>query len=213
MEAGPKALPIIGLLSFLIGLTFAFETSMQLSKFGAKIYVIDALGVAMLRQIGPLIAAVVLAGRTGAAFAARIADMKLGGELDALEMVGVSPVQFLVLPRVLALVLVMPLITVYSDFLGVLGGLVITVSKLDMPAIGFWSQLRYSLHVTDLNVGIVKGVVYGLLIGLAGTWHGLKSERSSEGVGRAVSSAVVTGIASLIAADALFSPILKGLGL
>ena len=212
-EAGPKALPIIGLLSFLIEVTFAFETATQLRQFGAQIYVIAGIGVAVVRQIGPLIAAVVLAGRTGAAFAAHIGNMKLGGEIDALDMLGVSPVKFLVLPRLAALVLMMPFITLYSDLLGILGGLVITTTMLDIPATEFWVRLQSSISLTDVNVGIVKGLVFGILVGLAGTLHGLRSERSSVGVGRAVTSAVVTGIASLIVADALFSPILQNLGL
>lgn len=213
VEAGPKALPIIGLLSFLIGLTFAFETVTQLQRFGAQIYVIQALGLAIVRQIGPIIAAVVLAGRTGAAFAARIGDMKLGGEIDALELLGVSPVNFLVLPRVLALALIMPLITLYSDLLGILGGLFITVSKLNVPVIEFWVRLQQSLALKDVSVGIMKGIVFGVLIGVAGTLRGLQSERSPAGVGRAVTSAVVIGIASVIIADALFAPLLQRLQL
>jgi len=213
VEAGPKALPIIGLLSFLIGVTFAFETATQLRKFGAQIYVIDGVGVSVLRQIGPLIASVVLAGRTGAAFAAHIGNMKLGGEIDALEMLGVSPVTFLVLPRVSALVLMMPLITLYSDLLGILGGLVIAVPMLNIAATEYWVKLQTTLSLTDLNVGIFKGIVFGLLVALTGTLQGLRSERSSVGVGRAVTSAVVTGITAIIVVDALFAPILDNLGL
>jgi len=206
VAAGPQALPIVGLLSFVIGVTFAFQTILQLRDFGAQIYVINAVGLAVVREIGPLTAAVVLAGRTGAAFAARLGDMKLGGEIDALEMLGVSPVQFLVLPRVVALALMLPTITLYSDLLGVLGGLL-----LNIPAAEFWTRLTHAVTLTDLNVGIVKAILFGLLIGLAGTWRGLQSERSSAGVGRAVTSAVVTGITSIILADALFAPVLRNL--
>ncbi|MCL5097027.1 MAG: ABC transporter permease [Candidatus Omnitrophica bacterium] len=212
VEAGPKAMPIIGLLSFLIGVTFAFETATQLRQFGAQIYVIDGVGVAVVRQIGPIIAAVVLAGRTGAAFAAHIANMKLGGEIDALEMLGVSPITFLVLPRLAALFLMMPLITLYSDFLGILGGLIVTVSMINIPGIEFWDKLKTAVSLTDVNIGIVKGLVFGLLVGLSGTLHGLQSERSSLGVGHAVTAAVVVGITAIIIANALFSPILNNLG-
>lgn len=212
VEAGPKALPIIAFLSYLIGLTFAYEISRQLQRFGAATYVTEALGVAMVREIGPMVAAVVLAGRTGAAFAARIADMKLGGELDALEMLGVSPIEFLILPRVFALVLMMPVITLYSDFFGLAGGLTVAFFKLNIPAIGFWVTLQSSVHLTDVIVGVIKGVVYGSLVAVAGTLRGLQSERSPYGVGRATTSAVVTSIAAVITADALFSPILKDLG-
>ncbi|HEY3860522.1 MAG TPA: ABC transporter permease [Verrucomicrobiae bacterium] len=209
--AGPKALPIIGLLSFLIGLTFAYETSLQLQKFGADAFVVEALGLAVVRQCSPLIAALVLAGRTGAAFAARIANMKLGGELDALELTGVSPISYLVLPRVAALVLIMPLITLYSDLFGVLGGMVISVAKTGLSAAGFWVQLQGSVSLQDVLVGTLKGLVFGLVVALAGTLRGLQSERSSIGVGRAVTSAVVTGVAGIISADALLAPILKNL--
>ena len=212
VETGPKALPIIGLLSLLIGMTFAFETSAQLQKFGLQIYVIQGIGAAVLRQIGPLIAAVVLAGRTGAAFAAHTANMKLGGEIDALEMIGVSPVNFLVLPRLAALMLMMPLVTLYSDLCGILGGMAVAVFEMNIPLIEFWVRLQQAISLTDLEVGIVKSAVFAIVIGLAGTLRGLQSERSSLGVGRAVTSAVVSGIAGIIVADALFSPVLHRLG-
>lgn len=212
VETGPKALPIIGLLSLLIGMTFAFETSAQLQKFGLQIYVIQGIGAAVLRQIGPLIAAVVLAGRTGAAFAAHTANMKLGGEIDALEMIGVSPVNFLVLPRLAALILMMPLVTLYSDLCGILGGMVVAVFEMNIPLIEFWVRLQQAISLTDLEVGVVKSAVFAIVIGLAGTLRGLQSERSSLGVGRAVTSAVVSGIAGIIVADALFSPVLHRLG-
>lgn len=212
VEAGPKALPIIGMLSFLIGLTFAYETASQLQQFGAQIYVVAGLALAVVRQIGPIIAAVVLAGRTGAAFAAHIGNMKLGGEIDALEMLGVSPVSFLALPRLAAVVLMMPLLTLYADLLGILGGLSVTVAMLGIPVTEFWVKVQGAISITDVNVGIVKSLVYGVLIGLAGTLRGLQCERTSAGVGRAATSAVVTGIAAIIIADALFAPILQNLG-
>ena len=213
VEAGPNAFPIIGLLSFLIGLTFAYETSIQLRRFGLQFYMIGAAGNSIFREIGPLIAAILLAGRTGAAFAANIANMKLENEIDALEMIGISPVSFLVLPRLAALLLMMPVITLYSDLSGILGPLVISVGKLGIPVAGFLVQLQHAVSLTDVVVGLVKSLVFGVLIGLAGTLHGLQSERSSAGLGRAVTAAVVTGIAAILTADALFSPILNHLGL
>lgn len=213
VDAGPRALPIIGLLSFLIGITFAFESSIQLARFGLQNYVVQGIGGAVLRQIGPLIAAVLLAGRTGAAFAAHIANMKLSGEIDALEMLGVSPVNFLVLPRLIALILMLPLITLYSDALGLLGGMAIAVLKINITAVEFLHKLQHAVSMLDIEVGVIKSLVFAVIIGLAGTLRGLQSERSSDGVGHAVTSAVVTGIASIIVADALFSPILHRLGL
>lgn len=211
-EAGPKALPIIGLICFLVGLTFAYETSIQLRRFGLQFYMIGATGTSIFREIGPLIAAILICGRTGAAFAAHIANMKLGNEIDALEMVGVSPISFLVLPRIAALLLMMPLTTLYSDLCGMLGPLTIAVARLDVPVTGFLVQLQHSVSLTDVVVGLVKSIVFAVLIGLAGTLRGLQSEKSSAGLGRAVTSAVVTGIAAVLAADALFSPILEHLG-
>ncbi len=212
VEAGPKALPIIGLLSFLVGLTFAYETSIQLRRFGLQFYMIGAVGSSIFREIGPLIAAILVAGRTGAAFAANIANMKLGNEIDALEIAGVSPISFLVLPRLAALLLTLPFTALYSDLCGILGPLIIAVGKLDVPITGFLVQLQHSVSLTDVVVGLVKSVVFAVLIGLAGTLRGLQSEPTSTGLGRAVTSAVVIGIASILAADALFSPILEHLG-
>lgn len=212
IEAGPKALPIVGLLSFLVGLTFGYETSIQLRRFGLQFYMVNAAGTSIFRQIGPVIAAILLAGRTGAAFAAHIANMKLGNEIAALEMIGVSPVTFLVLPRLAALFFMLPLITLYSDFFGILGPLVIAVFKLNIPVDGFLIQLSNAISLSDFLIGVIKSFVFALLIGFAGTWHGLESERSSAGLGRSVTAAVVTGIAAVLTADALFSPVLEHLG-
>lgn len=213
VETGPRSLPIIGLLSFLVGLTFAYETSVQLWRFGLQFFMVGATGVSIFREIGPLIAAILLAGRTGAAFAAHIANMKLGNEIAALEMIGISPVSFLVLPRLAALLVMMPVITLYSDLCGILGPLVISVSKLHVPITGFLVQLQNAVSLTDVIVGLVKSVVFAVLIGLAGTLRGLQSEKSSSGLGRSVTAAVVTGIAAVLSADALFSPILNHLGI
>ena len=212
VEAGPKALPVVGMLSFMIGVTFAYETAQQLRDFGAQIYVINGIGLAVVRQIGPIIAAVVLAGRTGAAFAAHLGNMKLGGEIDALELLGVSPINYLVLPRLLALSLMMPLITLYADLLGILGGLLVTTSMLNIPATEFWVRLQNIVALTDINVGLVKSVFFGIVVALAGTLRGLQCERSAAGVGKATTSAVVTGITAIIIADALFAPIIDNLG-
>lgn len=213
VEAGPKALPIIGLLCFLIGVTFAYETSGNLVRFGLQDYVVQGVGASVVRQIAPLVASVVLAGRTGAAFAAHIANMNLSGEIDALEMLGVSPVNFLILPRLFALGLMLPMVTLYGDLLGILGGLSVTMVKIHMTATDFWGRLLDTLTVTDVVAGLIKTIVFAFLIGVAGTLCGLQSERTSVGVGRAVTSAVVIGIASVIVADAIFSPIFNRFGM
>ncbi|HVV02519.1 MAG TPA: ABC transporter permease [Verrucomicrobiae bacterium] len=212
VQAGPRAVPIVGLLSFLIGLVFAYETSAQLQRFGAQAFVINGLGVAVVREIGPILAAIVLAGRTGAAFAAHLGNMKLGGEIDALEVLGVSPVTFLVLPRLAALFFMMPMIALYADLLGILGGFVISVSMDGVTAAGFWVQLLAAVKLSNVLVGLVKAVVFGIVIGAAGTLRGLQCERTSAGVGLAATSAVVTGISAIIVADAIMAPIVHNLG-
>lgn len=212
VQAGPKALPLVSLLSFLVGVVFAFETSNQLRRFGAQIYVINALSVAVVRQIGPILAAVLLAGRTGAAFAAHLGNMKVNGEIDALQVLGVSPINFLVLPRLAALIWMMPMLALYADLFGILGGLFIALFKIHIPATEFWVQVQTTVTFTDIAIGLIKAVVFGVLIGFAGTLRGLQSERSSTGVGRATTSAVVTGIASILVANTLLSPIIDKLG-
>lgn len=208
VEAGPRALPIVGLLSFLFGVVFAYETISQLIHFGAQAFITSAMGLALVRQVGPVLSAIILAGRTGAAFAAHLGNMKLGGELDALEVLGISPITYLVLPRLAALLLMLPTIALYADLFGFLGGLTVAHIEMNMPPSEYWIQVKNSLSLEDLVVGSIKAAVFGAAIGLAGTLRGLQCERSSAGVGRAATSAVVTGITWLIIADAIFAFVL-----
>jgi len=163
--------------------------------------------------MGPMMAAVVLAGRTGAAFAATLGNMKVGEEIDALETLGISGVDFLVMPRIVALAVMMPLLALYANALGIIGGMVVAGSVLDIPASAYWIETQSIIDLSDVGSGLIKSLAFGLLIGLSGCLRGLQCERSAAGIGRATTSAVVTGILLIIVADALFAVIFNILGL
>lgn len=209
---GAHGLPIVGLISFLVGVIMAYQSAVLLRQFGADIYVADLIGIGVVREMGPMMAAVVLAGRTGAAFAAEIGNMKANEEIDALETLGLSPVQFLVLPRPIALQVMMPLLALYANALGILGGLVIAWGVLDLPPITYWIETKSVLDLSDLATGLIKSAAFGGLIGFAGCLRGLQADRSAAGVGKAATSAVVTGILCIILADAVFAVVFNILG-
>jgi phospholipid/cholesterol/gamma-HCH transport system permease protein len=210
---GAYGLPIVGLISFLVGVILAYQSAVLLRQFGADIYVADLIGIGVVREMGPMMAAVVLAGRTGAAFAAELGNMKANEEIDALETLGLSPVHFLVLPRLIALQLMMPLLALYANALGILGGLVIAWGVLDLPPITYWIETKGVLDLSDLASGLIKSVIFGGLIGFAGCLRGLQADRSAAGVGKAATSAVVTGILCIIIADAVFAVLFNILGI
>ncbi|HLP02598.1 MAG TPA: ABC transporter permease [Opitutaceae bacterium] len=212
-QCGAYGLPIVGLISFLVGVILAYQSAVLLRQFGADIYVADLIGIGVVREMGPMMAAVVLAGRTGAAFAAELGNMKANEEIDALETLGLSPVQFLVLPRLIALQLMMPLLALYANALGILGGLVIAWGVLDLPPITYWIETKGVLDLSDLASGLIKSVIFGGLIGFAGCLRGLQADRSAAGVGKAATSAVVTGILCIIVADAVFAVLFNILGI
>jgi len=209
---GAQGLPIVGLISFLVGVIMAYQSAVLLRQFGADIYVADLIGLGVVREMGPMMAAVVLAGRTGAAFAAEIGNMKANEEIDALETLGMNPVQFLVLPRLVALQLMMPLLTLYANALGVLGGMLIAWGLLDLPPVTYWIETKSVLDLSDLASGLIKSMAFGGLIGFAGCLRGLQADRSASGVGKAATSAVVTGILCIILADAVFAVIFNVIG-
>lgn len=209
---GAQGLPIVGLISFLVGVIMAYQSAVLLRQFGADIYVADLIGLGVVREMGPMMAAVVLAGRTGAAFAAEIGNMKANEEIDALETLGMNPVQFLVLPRLVALQLMMPLLTLYANALGVLGGMLIAWGLLDLPPVTYWIETKSVLDLSDLASGLIKSMAFGGLIGFAGCLRGLQADRSASGVGKAATSAVVTAILCIILADAVFAVIFNILG-
>jgi phospholipid/cholesterol/gamma-HCH transport system permease protein len=211
-QCGAMALPIVGLISFLVGIIMAYQGAVQLRQFGADIYVADMVGLADVREMGPMMAAIVLAGRTGAAFAATLGNMKANEEIDALETLGVSPVDFLVMPRMVALFFMMPLLTIYSNCLGIIGGLVISQTILDIPASLYWTETKSIIDLSDVSTGLIKAAIFGILIGVAGCLRGLQADRSAAGVGQAATAAVVTATLLIIVSDSVFAVIFNILG-
>jgi phospholipid/cholesterol/gamma-HCH transport system permease protein len=211
-QAGPDAFWIITLTSFLVGMILAYLGAAQLAQFGAQIYVADLVVIGMLREMGVLMTAVVMAGRTGAAYAAQLGTMQTREEIDAIVTMGISPIEFLVLPRMIALVVIMPLLTIYSNTIGMLGGALVAAG-MDVSLVQFMEQARDVVSFTHLNVGLLKSVVFGLLIGLAGCRAGMQCGRSSAAVGDAATSAVVTSIVYLIVADALLNIMFQQMGI
>jgi phospholipid/cholesterol/gamma-HCH transport system permease protein len=212
-ECGAQALPIVSLISFLVGLILAFVGAVQLAMFGAQIFVADLVGIAMAREMGAVMSAIIMAGRTGASFAAQIGTMEVNEEIDALKTFGFSPLDFLVTPRVVALVIMMPLLCLYADLLGIVGGAVVGVGMLDIPLTQYVNETRAALSVTDFAIGVVKSGVFGILIALAGCLRGMQCGRSAAAVGNAATSAVVTSIVAIIVTDGLFAVLTNILGI
>jgi len=202
-QCGANALPIVSLISFLVGLILAFVGAVQLAMFGAQIFVADLVGIAMLRVMGAIMAGIVMSGRTGAAFAAQLGTMQVNEEIDALKTMGVSPMEFLVLPRMLALVIMMPLLCIYADLMGILGGLVVGVGMLDISVKQYLVQTKGALNLNHFFIGIFQAGVFGVLVALAGCLRGIQCGRSASAVGDATTSAVVTSIVAIIVATAI----------
>ncbi|HWA85328.1 MAG TPA: ABC transporter permease [Opitutus sp.] len=209
---GAMAMPIVSVISFLTGVTLAYTGALVLRQYGGDIYVADLIGMAVCREMGAVMTAVVLAGRTGAAFAAALGNMKANEEIDALETLGISPVNFLVMPRLLALGAMTPLLTLYANALGILGGMAVSLMVLNIPPAAYWVEMGTIVTMSDVAVGVIKAVAFGLIIGLSGCLRGLQAERSAAGVGRAATSAVVTAILLLVIADAVFAVLFNVVG-
>ncbi len=212
-ECGAQALPIVTLISFLVGVILAFVGAIQLAQFGAQIYVADLVGIAMVRDMGAMMTGIIMAGRTGAAFAAQLGTMKVTQEIDAFTTMGFSPLEFLVLPRMIALILMMPLLALYSDLVGILGGAAVGLGMLDLSATTYFRETMHAINLTDFFGGVFKSAVYGVLIALSGCLRGLECGSSSSAVGDATTSAVVTGIVFIIATCGIFSVIFYVLGI
>jgi phospholipid/cholesterol/gamma-HCH transport system permease protein len=212
-QCGAMSLPIVSLIGLLVGLILAYQAAVLMRQFGADIYVADAVGLAMVREMGAMMTAVILAGRTGAAFAATLGNMRANDEIDALETLGIHPVDFLVLPKLVALALMMPLLTLYSNCMGILGGMFVSLTVLDIPPSAYWVQTISAIDLSDVASGVIKSAAFGILVGLAGCHRGLLAERSSAGVGRAATSAVVMALLLVIIADALFAVAFNILGI
>lgn len=204
-ECGAEALPIVSLISLLVGLILAFVGSIQLRMFGAQIYIADLVGIAMARAMGAIMTGIIMAGRTGASFAARIGTMQVNEEIDALRTAGLPPMEFLVLPRVLALAIMMPLLTLYADLMGVLGGMIVGVGGFDIGLLEYFNETKQALTLTNIWIGLFSSFVFGILIAIAGCLRGMQCGRSASAVGDATTSAVVTSIVSIIVATAIIT--------
>ncbi len=211
-NCGSDALPIISLISVLVGLILAFVGAVQLRLFGAQIYVADLVGLGMAREMGAMMTAVIMAGRTGAAFAAQLGTMQVNEEIDALVTMGMSPIDYLVLPRTLALVLMMPLLCLYANLMGILGGVIVASGLLELPLKLYLVQTQAAVGLTDFLVGLVKSAVFGVIVAMAGCMRGMQCGRSAMAVGAAATSAVVTAIVHIIVADAVITVICDVLG-
>ncbi len=212
-ECGANAVGIVTLISFLVGVILAFMGAVQLSQFGASIYVADLVCIGMTRDMGAIMTAIIMSGRTGAAFAAKLGTMKVTQEIDAFTTMGVSPMEFLVLPRVIALVLMMPLLCLYADFLGILGGLFVGVGMLGLSVRGYMQETIATLTLTNLFGGLFKATFYGLLIAIAGCLKGFQCGNSSSAVGDAATQAVVMSIVMGVLACGLFAVVFNIIGI
>jgi phospholipid/cholesterol/gamma-HCH transport system permease protein len=212
-RTGPEALPIVCLISALVGLILAFVAAVQLSVFGAQIYVASLVGIAMVRVMGAVMTGVIMAGRTGAAFAAEIGSMQANEEVDALRTLGISPMEFLVLPRMLGLSLMMPLLCVFADALGILGGWTVGVFLLGLNPSQYIETTREAVEMKEVWIGLVHGFVFGVLVALTGCHQGMQAGRSAASVGLATTAAVVNAIVSIVVATAVITVICNALGI
>jgi len=199
-QAGADAFGIASLVSLLFGLILAFVGAVQLQQFGASIYVADLVGVGMVRDMAAFMTAIIVAGRSGAAYAAQIGTMKVTEEIDALRTTGISPMEFLVVPRIVALVLMMPLLTIYADLMGILGGYLVGTGLLDISPRAYIQQTTNAVNMTHFIPGVIKGTVYGLLVALAGCKQGMEAGSTASAVGDAATKAVVNGVVAIIVA-------------
>ena len=212
-DAGPSALPIVTLISLLVGLILAFVGAVQLSMFGAQIYIADLVGLGTVREMGALMTAVIMSGRTGAAYAAQLGTMNVNSEIDALKTMGISPMEFLVLPRLSALVLMMPLLALYADLMGMLGGALVTVSAFDVSLLQYYNETRRAVQLHDFTVGLGKSVLFAVLIAIAGCMRGMQCGRSASAVGDAATSAMVNSIVYIVVADSVVTLICSRFGI
>jgi len=212
-DVGPHALPIVSLISFLVGLIVAYMGAVQLAQFGAQIYIANLVSLGMTREMGALMTGIIMAGRTGAAFAAQLGTMQVNEEIDAFRTLGFNPIDFLVLPRMLALVLMMPLLVLYAGIVGITAGMFVAVTAFDISTFEYYQQTVRSMAWTHIWVGVIKGTVYGILIAFAGCLRGMQCGRSAQAVGEATTSAVVTGILFIVIAASLLTIMFQELGI
>lgn len=211
-QSGPRALAIVTLIALLVGMILAYLGSVQLRQLGAQVYVADLVALGMVREMGALMTAVIMAGRTGAAYAAQLGTMQVNEEIDALKTMGISTMEFLVLPRLLALVLVMPLLCIYADVIGILGGALVATS-MDVNFLQYILQTQGAVDWVDITTGLIKSIFFGILIAIAGCQAGIYCGRNSDAVGMAATTAVVRAIVYLVVADAAFNILYDKMGI
>ena len=211
-RCGADALLLVSLISVLVGIILAFIGATQLKLFGAQIYIANIVGIGMVRVMGAMMASILMAGRTGASFAAELGLMQTNEEIDALQTLGVSPVEFLVIPRILALVIMMPLLTLYADLMGILGGFIISIGLLGLNPVEYWQHTQSSVALSNLWVGLIHSFVFGIIIAIAGCFRGMQCKRSAVAVGEATTSAVVSAIISIVIATAVITFVCQVLG-
>ena len=212
-QVGPRALPIVSVISFLVGLILAYLGADQLKLVGAQVFIADLVAIGMVREIGALMTGIIIAGRTGAAFAAQLGTMRVNEEIDAFETLGVAPVDFLVMPRMLALMLMVPLLTLYAGCVGILAGLLVATTIFDIGLFEYYTETLRALQLKHFLVGLSKGSVYGAMIAFAGCLRGMQCGRSAAAVGQAATSAVVTGILLITIAASVLTIVYYQLGI
>jgi phospholipid/cholesterol/gamma-HCH transport system permease protein len=204
-EAGYNAIPIVGVLAFLLGVVVAYQSADQLRHYGANIFVVDLIGISMLREFAPLIAAIIIAGRSGSAYAAQIGTMSVAEEIDAMRVLGIAPMEMLVLPKLIGMLISLPLLTVWADLLGVLGGMITAKTQLDVSFVDFFNRLIKAIVMTTYTVGLGKAFVFAIIITMIGCYQGFRTHGGADSVGRQTTRSVVQSVFLVIVADALFS--------
>jgi phospholipid/cholesterol/gamma-HCH transport system permease protein len=210
-QTGPQALGIVAMINFLVGLILAFVGALELARFGASIYVADLVGIATVREMGCIMTGIILCGRTGAAFADQLGTMKVNEEIDALQTFGLSPIEFLVLPRMVALILMMPFLCVFADLISIAGGFFVSVSMLDVTSAEYVSRTIQAIQLKSFLLGIAKGTFFGFLVAYTGCLRGMQSGHTAAAVGQATTRAVVSGISAIIASDGIFAVLCNAL--
>jgi len=209
---GSDALPIVMLICFLMGLILGFQSAIQMHKFGTDIYVADLVGLSIVKELGPLMVAMIAIGRAGSAFAAEIGTMKVSEEIDAMVTMGLVPSRFLIIPKLIAMLIVMPLLTVFGNMAGIFGGFVVGCGKLGIPVVAYYNRTLVALTITNFSLGLVKSLVFAFLIAAVGCMRGFESRMDAQGVGRSATSAVVSGIFLVVVADAVLTVLFSFIG-
>ncbi len=210
-QTGPQALGIVALINFMVGLILAFVGAVELERFGASVYVADLVGIATVREMGCLMTGIILCGRTGAAFAAQLGTMKVNEEINALQTFGLSPIEFLVLPRMVALLLMMPFLCIFADLISIAGGYLVSVSMLDISSTEYINRTIQAIELKSFLLGIFKGTFFGFLVAYTGCLRGMQSGQTAAAVGQATTRAVVSGITAIVASDGIFAVLCNAL--